>query len=99
MSGVTTRRPPLLRALISSLPRLGYAGSRSALLHVDPGGDPEAATRGQHLSVRELNRFQLLRWIGTIGALLIGLGALGAGALPVLGNPYSSFPGGFFMAR
>ena len=96
---MTTRRPPLLRALISSLPRLGYAGSRSALLHVDPGGDPEAATCGQHLSVRELNRFQLLRWIGTIGALLIGLGALGAGALPVLGNPYSSFPGGFFMAR
>ncbi|NLA57097.1 MAG: polyprenol phosphomannose-dependent alpha 1,6 mannosyltransferase MptB [Corynebacterium humireducens] len=99
MSHVTTRRPPLLRALISSLPRLGYAGSRSALLHVDPGADPETTARDRHLGIRELNRFQLLRWIGTIGALLIGLGALGAGALPVLGNPYSSFPGGSFMAR
>ncbi|MDO5513175.1 polyprenol phosphomannose-dependent alpha 1,6 mannosyltransferase MptB [Corynebacterium sp.] len=94
---MTSRRPAPLRALGASLPRLGSAGSRSALLHIDPGEDaPRGSSR---LGIRELNRFQLLRWIGTIGALLIGLGALGAGALPVLGNPYSSFPGGAFMAR
>lgn len=94
---MTSRRPAPLRSLGASLPRLGSAGSRSALLHVDPGEDVRLP--GARLGVRELNRFQLLRWIGTIGALLIGLGALGAGALPVLGNPYSSFPGGAFMAR
>lgn len=91
------RRPAILPALTASLPRLGYAGSRSALLHVDPG--PGERPRSGGLSVRELNRFQLLRWTGTLGSLLIGLGALGAGALPVVGNPYSSFPGGTFMSR
>ena len=95
---MTSRRPPLLRALTSSLPRLGSAGSRSALLHLDPGPAAEHPG-GRTLGIRDLNRFQLLRWIGTIGALFIGLGALGAGALPVLGNPYSSYPGGAFMAR
>ncbi|GAB3697513.1 polyprenol phosphomannose-dependent alpha 1,6 mannosyltransferase MptB [Corynebacterium nasicanis] len=92
---MTSRRP--LGALGASLPRLGSAGSRSALLHVDPGEDLQP--RSSRLGIRELNRFQLLRWIGTLGSLLIGLGALGAGALPVLGNPYSSFPGGTFMSR
>jgi alpha-1,6-mannosyltransferase len=94
---VHIRRPGPLRALTASLPRLGYAGSRSALLHADPGSDDQP--RAGRLGVRELNRFQVLRWIGTVGALLIGLGALGAGALPVVGNPYSSFPGGTFMSR
>lgn len=87
----------MLRALKSSLPRLGYAGSRSALLHVDPG--PSDEPRSGRLGIRELNRFQVLRWVGTIGALLIGFGALGAGALPVVGNPYSSYLGGTFMSR
>ncbi|QGU04651.1 polyprenol phosphomannose-dependent alpha 1,6 mannosyltransferase MptB [Corynebacterium comes] len=91
------RRPAILPALTSSLPRLGYPGSRSALLHVDPGSGEHP--RSGRLPIRELNRFQLLRWIGTIGSLLIGLGALGAGALPVVGNPYSSYPGGTFMSR
>ena len=66
-------------------------------MHIEPGGVSEQ--RGARLGIRELNRFQALRLVGTIGVLLIGLGALGAGALPVLGNPFSSFPGGAFMAR
>jgi len=49
--------------------------------------------------VRELTRFQVLRLTGTAGALLIGLGALGAGALPVVGNPYGSLPVGTLMSR
>ncbi|MDO5669563.1 MAG: polyprenol phosphomannose-dependent alpha 1,6 mannosyltransferase MptB [Corynebacterium sp.] len=92
---MTSQRP--FGSLGAILPRLGSAGSRSALLHIEPGG--VSAAEGARLGVRELNRFQALRWIGTIGALLIGLGALGAGALPVLGNPFSAFPGGAFMAR
>lgn len=95
MTVVSHQRPAPLRAFAASLPRLGSAGSRSALLHLESPG-PGGSSR---LGIRELNRFQLLRWVGTIGALLIGLGALGAGALPVLGNPYSSFPGGAVMAR
>ena len=91
------RRPAIPPALTASLPRLGSAGSRSALLHVDQGTDDQP--RSGRLNIRELNRFQVLRWTGTLGALLIGLGALGAGALPVVDNPYSSFPGGTFMSR
>ena len=85
--GPRPRQPPAAR--VRGIP------VRSA--HVDPGED--IRHRGARLGIRELNRFQALRWIGTIGSLLVGLGALGAGALPVLGNPYSSFPGGAFMAR
>ncbi len=97
------RRPALWRALISDLPRIGSAGSRSATLHqqtVDPAFlAPDPTDRHPGLGFRELTRFQVLRWTGTLGALLIALGALGAGALPVVGNPYESFPGGSLMAR
>lgn len=37
--------------------------------------------------------------MGTVATLLIGLGGLGAGALPVVNNPYSDFPLGSLMAR
>lgn len=96
-------RPVLWRALISDLPRLGSAGSRSATLHQGAGDrdahDTDPTGRSPRLGLRELTRFQALRWIGTVGALLIALGALGAGALPVVGNPYESYPGGSLMTR
>lgn len=88
------RRPAILRSLATDFPRLGSAGSRSASLHREDSEDS-----GIRLDVRELSWFQILRILGTIGSLLIGLGALGAGALPVVDNPYASFPGGFLMAR
>lgn len=75
------------------LPRLGTPGSRSAELH-----DERALDAGP-LSIPELRRFITLRWIGTTGALMMGLGALGAGAFPVVDNPYPKFPGGVIMAR
>lgn len=81
--------------LVEALPRLGYPGSRSAQLHLD-GVDPAPARR---LPIREANRFSLLRILGTVGALLIGIGGLGAGALPVVDNPYGFLPGGAVMAR
>lgn len=51
------------------------------------------------LTFAELRRFAMFRWMGTLGALLLGFGALGAGALPVVNNPYTSFIGGSIMAR
>lgn len=97
------RRPARWRALIPDLPRLGTAGSRSAFLHRGPEERATAAPgptdQVPGLGFRELSRFQVLRWTGTVGALLIALGALGAGALPVVGNPYEAYPGGSLMAR
>ncbi|RNE49733.1 alpha 1,6 mannopyranosyltransferase [Corynebacterium alimapuense] len=77
------------------MPRLGPSGSRSASLHRNDWEDSEVTSLG----IRELTRFQVLRWTGTTGSLLIGFGALGAGAVPVVGNPYQSFPGGWLMSR
>ena len=82
------------------LPRMGFPGSRSAQLHED---DPAALSGGLHeahrRTIAQLRTLFALRWIGTTGALLIALGGVGAGALPVVGNPYESFPFGSLMAR
>ena len=75
------------------LPRLGRPGSRAAELHRD------ADLPGQRPQHHAYHRFLLLRWIGTVGAMLIGVGGLGAGALPVVDNPYGAFPLGELMAR
>lgn len=86
------------------LPRMGLAGSRSALLHEDAPyaarTDHDAALGDDHRrTIAHLRTLFTLRWLGTIGALLIGLGGLGAGALPVVGNPYESLPFGSLMSR
>ncbi|WP_396124896.1 polyprenol phosphomannose-dependent alpha 1,6 mannosyltransferase MptB [Corynebacterium sp. ES2715-CONJ3] len=51
------------------------------------------------LTAIDLERFAFTRWMGTLGSLLLSLGALGAGALPVVNSPYTVFPGGTLMAR
>lgn len=109
-----SRVPRILRPVLGDLPYLGSAGSRSSTLHVEPAdrpslidvatgvpgiGDAGHAARPTALNTRELRRFALLRMIGTVGALLIAFGALGAGALPVVNNPYVDFPGGNLMGR
>lgn len=86
------------------LPRMGLAGSRSALLHEDSPGalgtETDPALGGVHRrTIADLRTLFTLRWLGTIGALLIALGGLGAGALPVVGNPYDSWPLGSLMSR
>ena len=86
------------------LPRMGLPGSRSALLHQDfpdSAGDAEGAALGDvhRHTIAQLRTLFSLRWLGTIGALLIALGGLGAGALPVVGNPYESLPFGSLMTR
>ncbi|MCL0244687.1 polyprenol phosphomannose-dependent alpha 1,6 mannosyltransferase MptB [Corynebacterium sp. CCM 8835] len=96
MSEVPSRRTVILRALTGELPRLGSAGSRSASLHRTGGVEESRAYPGT--SVLPV-RFALLRWMGTVGALMLSFGALGAGALPVTANVYRSFPGGSLMQR
>lgn len=65
------------------------------------GPDPTPLTpfRLPTLKVSELRRFAFLRWLGTLGALLLGFGGLGAGAVPVLDNPYAQFPGGEIITQ
>ncbi|WP_018295553.1 polyprenol phosphomannose-dependent alpha 1,6 mannosyltransferase MptB [Corynebacterium lubricantis] len=81
--------------IFDALPRLGTPGSRSALLHLDE----TPADTSARPSFREANRFSLLRILGTVGALLIALGGLGGGALPVVENPFGQLPLGDIMAR
>ncbi|MGP5111994.1 polyprenol phosphomannose-dependent alpha 1,6 mannosyltransferase MptB [Corynebacterium casei] len=92
----------LLDGVREELPRVGTAGSRSARLHgedgtkFDVGDEPDIPLA---LSLSQARKFFLLRWIGTVGALMIGLGGLGAGALPVVGNPFGGLPFGQLMGR
>lgn len=85
----------MLNEVRGELPRVGTAGSRSALLH----GEDKAQSDLSSQSLADSRKIFILRWIGTVGALLIGLGGLGAGALPVVGNPYGELPFGQLMGR
>lgn len=98
------RLPRVIWGVRDELPRMGVPGSRSALLHQDfpdsAGGADHAALGDAHRrTISQLRTLFTLRWLGTIGALLIALGGLGAGALPVVGNPYESLPFGSLMSR
>ena len=85
----------MLNEVRGELPRVGTAGSRSALLH----GEDKSQSDLSSQSLADSRKIFILRWIGTVGALLIGLGGLGAGALPVVGNPYGELPFGQLMGR
>ncbi|WP_199189052.1 polyprenol phosphomannose-dependent alpha 1,6 mannosyltransferase MptB [Corynebacterium sp. 13CS0277] len=88
----------LMRAVVGHdlVPVTGGPGARVRQL-AQPGRISSQPARA--LRAEELYRFALIRWLGTLGAILLGFGALGAGALPVVGNPYGSFPGGSIMGR
>lgn len=73
--------------------------TRSRVITVASGMDLLPVSRKHSLTFAEISRFAALRWLGTIGTLMLGLGALGAGALPVIDNPYTEFPGGSIMGR
>ncbi|MGP5591734.1 polyprenol phosphomannose-dependent alpha 1,6 mannosyltransferase MptB [Corynebacterium flavescens] len=98
-----------LDGVLGQFPRLGPAGSRSALLHADATAQrrtdarfdflPSGPGGTQHATLANLRTFFVLRWAGTVGSLLIAFGALGAGALPVVGNPYDNIPFGSLMSR
>lgn len=51
------------------------------------------------LGYSELRRFAFLRWLGTVGALLLGFAGLGSGAMPTTGSPYREFPGGTLLSN
>lgn len=98
------RLPRVIWGVRDELPRIGVPGSRSALLHQDfpdstEGADHSALGAAHRRTISQLRTLFTLRWLGTIGALLIALGGLGAGALPVVGNPYESWPFGSLMSR
>lgn len=90
---MSRQRRGILEKLRSEAPNLGLAGSRSASLHLD------SSTPDSPPLPRRLHELFLLRWVGTIGSLLIVVGSLGAGALPVVNNPYLQLPGGAFFSR
>lgn len=90
----TQRRGGAAHWIIDALPRIGRAGSRSASLH--HGVESPLAFRVDH---RELRRFTWLRWLGTLGALLILVGGVGAGATPVVGNVFWETPIGSMLGR
>lgn len=91
--------------LRNELPRFGTAGSRSAYLHQEDSDSPQPSAKpadfknASRLPHTSISRFAYFRLIGTVGALLLALGGLGAGALPVVENPYLSYPFGSFMGR
>ncbi|AQQ15291.1 hypothetical protein CGLAU_06645 [Corynebacterium glaucum] len=79
----------------NALPRMGNPGSRSSSLHDSSG----VGTGAGEASISEKKLLFLLRWLGAVGALLMGLGGLGGGALPVVDNPWFGLPGGALMGR
>src|SRR5699024_12681935 len=88
----------LWRRYLHVLPRLGLAGCRSAQLHQEGRVPP------RHAPLEPLNpayrlRLQIAVWLGSIGTILIALGGIGAGAMPVVGNPFWSVPGINVLAR
>ncbi|MDU2585785.1 MAG: polyprenol phosphomannose-dependent alpha 1,6 mannosyltransferase MptB [Corynebacterium sp.] len=98
-----------LSGVKAELPQLGTAGSRSAQLHAEDTGAAEPDSRFDFVpanadglkrtTTAQWRTFFILRWVGTVGSLLIAFGALGAGALPVVGNPYDNVPFGSLMSR
>lgn len=82
---------PRRTTVAEELPRLGHPGSRSAELHLIEGPALIDATVPYHTHFH--------RWVGTLGATLIGIGGMGGGALPVVDNPWFQYPLGAAMGR
>lgn len=87
-------RPPTADTVRGALPRMGTPGSRSAELH-----ERGAAEGSTGASASELRLLHFTRWLGAVGTLLMGLGGLGGGALPVVDNPWFGLPGGAVLGR
>lgn len=92
---MTTQLTRLWETFTGEIPRFGVPGSRSARLHHDRPQGMEPLPP----SSTEARVFYSLRWLGTVGAMLIAVGGLGAGALPVVQNPFFSLPLGSLMGR
>jgi alpha-1,6-mannosyltransferase len=88
------------RGLRTVLPDLGPAGSRSALLH-DTASDAVAARFPEppHYSVNEHHLFTTAVFTGTLGCVLVGIGGVGAGAVPVVENSLWELPVIGFLSR
>ena len=89
-------RARLFTSITDQLPRLGLAGSRSALLHQDR---PLSSAAVPPFSAVQLLRLRIAVFSGTLGSLLIMIGGVGAGAFPVVNNPLWDVPGVNVLAR
>ncbi|WP_202616676.1 polyprenol phosphomannose-dependent alpha 1,6 mannosyltransferase MptB [Corynebacterium neomassiliense] len=78
-----------MSGLRSLFPDLGTAGSRSALLHRP---SPETVGTRTVFPARDRTRFRAAQLSGTFGAVLVAVGGLGAGAVPVVDNSLWSLP-------
>lgn len=83
-----------ITGLRSLLPGIGAPGSRSAQLHRDR---PDALTSGQvdapvAFAPRDRTRFIAALCAGVFGSVLVSIGGLGAGAVPVVDNSLWSLP-------
>src|SRR5262245_56986340 len=67
------------------------SGTRPAA-EPEPLAGPAAGPGGIGLEPAEIRQLDTVRRFGTAGALLMGLGSLGAGTAPVLGNPVIGRP-------
>mgnify|MGYP006921988765 CR=1 FL=1 len=77
---------------------MGEAGSRSSVLH-DAAEPPERSLpTARGIRPRHAPWFRGVRLAGTAGALLLGFAGLGAGAMPVVDNPFPRLPGGGLLA-
>ncbi|WP_367620319.1 polyprenol phosphomannose-dependent alpha 1,6 mannosyltransferase MptB [Corynebacterium sp.] len=83
-----------LSRMFGLLPNIGTAGSRSATLHTTSPAAPVRRFTGG-----ELLRLRLGVFTGIIGSVLIAVGGVGAGALPVVGNTLWSLPISGFLSR
>lgn len=90
----TQSRPRFLGGLRDLLPHFGAAGSRSARLHTDV-----ALAAAPPLDATHRRRLHIAIILGLVGTLMMTVGGLGAGAFPVVNNPYWGFPGVNFLAK
>lgn len=73
---------------------MGNAGTRLALLHVEEEHIPHAAEPASSRTQARL-AIPFFIWLGLCGSILLSICSIGGGSLPVLDNPYASFPFGF----
>ncbi|QNP93025.1 MULTISPECIES: polyprenol phosphomannose-dependent alpha 1,6 mannosyltransferase MptB [Corynebacterium] len=100
------------RSCAALMPRLGAAGSRFSRLHLETSLDDDELTDHKHMGVEAHQFPEYVEWdsvsrrrlhiatlVGTIGSVLLAVGGLGAGAFPVIGNPYWEIPLVGILAR
>jgi alpha-1,6-mannosyltransferase len=91
--GSASDRTATLRTVVAGMVRGVTAGISARFRVSQPAAKAPVSARsgtmsgGTGLDLTETDQLDAVRRFGTVGALLMGLGSLGAGTAPVLGNP------------